>query len=230
MRYIDKSGPVPDCLQNFINDQLNVEGGPTNLHYNNFPKKAELTRVLVAEQKGICGYTGRYMDSVNWHNEHVFPQSLCRNAVKNAGREVGKEVCCDLHYNNIIAAIKVDGAKPYGATARTPGVLLPINPMQQDCENRFLYTETGEIIPAEKDDIEALDTIKELSLNDKGLLDLRFGRLQAIVADGFLLEVTKSELEKIIADCDALDDSGWLPEFAFVTKSVALNALPFALE
>ena len=60
MRWIDKSGPPPRALEEYLEIQC-----PTgvNLDYDAFTRKPQLRRELTAQQFGLCALTGAPIDA-----------------------------------------------------------------------------------------------------------------------------------------------------------------------
>lgn len=68
--------------------------------------------------------------------------------------------------------------------------LLAIHPLQNDCQSKFAYTGSGEIIGVDSD---AIDTIKILALNIENLVRMRNAALSPFPSVGLSAE----ELKKI---------------------------------
>ena len=223
MRRIVK-GAAPECLTEWI--RLQSPAG-VNLTYENFRDKPALLRVLIAEQYALCGYTGFRVEPTNSHIEHVKPQTVCGEEMEAAGGIVGRDLCDDLSYDNMIAALTVNGRKPFGATAKggwwNPAQF--VSPLDADCETRFAFDLLGDINPRDPTDGAAAKTIDVLKLKHQTLIDARRGTLEGFLPEDLL---TREYLEDVVTRMDVpVNDD--LPEFSFVIKSVAqdlLRAIP----
>jgi uncharacterized protein (TIGR02646 family) len=223
MRRIVK-GAAPECLTTWIRLQSPAE---VNLTYENFRDKPALLRTLIAEQYSLCGYTGFRVDPANSHIEHVKPQTICRGELEAAGGTVGRDLCDDLNYDNMIAALTREGRKPFGATAKG-GWWEPtqfVSPLDADCETRFVFDLLGDINPRDPADGAVAKTIDVLKLKHQTLIDARRGTLEGFLPEDLL---TREYLEDVVTRVDVpVNDE--LPEFSFVIKSVAedlLRAIP----
>lgn len=223
MRKIEKGAP-PACLTEWIELQRPAE---VNLTYENFREKPALLRVLISEQFGLCGYTGLRVRPDNSHIEHVKPQSACTVELEASGGKVGRDLCDDLNYYNMIAALTVDGAKPFGASAKG-GWYDParfVSPLDEGCDERFTFDLLGGVDTRAGDDDAAKKTIKVLNLGHPTLVDARRGTLEAFFPAEL---ITRDYLEGVATRVDEPVE-GELPEFSFVIKLVAedlLRAVP----
>ena len=154
MRRIGKGG-TPQCLQDFIDEQVGINPEPVNLSYPNIPDKPTLLAILTSEQQGLCGYTGAPVDDripnlqdgyfdvrFSNHIEHLKCQQTCREEVVARGEEYGRVIGDDLEYRNMIAALDVRGARveQFGAVKKA-NQLLPVLPTHEGCSNCFAFHE-----------------------------------------------------------------------------------------
>ena len=109
----------------------------------------EVKEQLTAEQLGICCYCEVMLTEHDCHIEHLQPKSIypqkmfayenflasC-NRKESCGHKKGKWYSSDM-----------------------------VSPLDEDCEKRFTYTLDGRIIPSDKEDTWALETIEQLGLN-----------------------------------------------------------------
>lgn len=164
MRQIRKQAPPP-ALTEWIAANQN---GP-NCGYSSV--SSELRKIirtsLVAEQGGLCAYTGRTIDVESCHIEHLKPQAYCQ----------GIE---DVTYRNLVAAVPAPNAPklPYGAHFKDSWpsddeASLFVSPLQDGCAERFSYNFRGEIHPANTADAAAKETIKRLGLDHSILVGFR---------------------------------------------------------
>ena len=233
MRWIAKPDRPPESIRIFLERNLPVG---VNLDYRNAPlDKGKLLKELVADQGGLCAYTGVAIDErlrrrqsavtgdglvYYAHNEHLKPQSLCRQELLARGLEPGRVLGDDMDHRNIVAALGVRGSQEcirelFGATARKPNATLPVLPTEPECGSRFRYLANGEI---EGLDEQAGKTIDELDLNHPTLVAWRseaWGVFEAHHAA--LLAEDEGHLLARILEPDA---QGSLLEFAFVLEDV----------
>lgn len=229
MRRIVKSR-TPECLRQFIEAQLSIEPEPVNVTYACFPGKANLLAVLTSEQFGLCGYTGAPVDerisnlashsgqaTFKSHIEHLKSQATCKQELTESGGEFGKDLCDDLNYLNMIAAVEVRGAESehFGAVKKK-SLVLPVLPTQEQCDEWFKFHEAN-------GGIEGLNTAAEQSI---GVLKLDHDTLKGwrksaidVWLDPQIIQ-TREDLEEVVR---AMDEpvEGKLPEFAFVIESIA---------
>ena len=59
--------------------------------------RREIRQTLVAEQGGLCAYTGRRIDEASCHIEHPKPQDHCRNGEDASFANM--LACVPAHYN-----------------------------------------------------------------------------------------------------------------------------------
>lgn len=133
-----------------------------------------IRKALVAEQRGLCAYTGRRIDVTSCHIEHLRPQTHC---------EPGE----DVDYRNLVAGVPEPNTKhklPYGAHRKDdwPAVAeehLFVSPLAAGCRDRFSFRLNGEVKARNADDLAAAETIKRLGLNDTALIRLRKAAIDA---------------------------------------------------
>lgn len=169
MRFLDKPDRPPEAIRAFLAENLDLA---VNLDYRHAPlRKSGLLAELVCAQGGLCAYTGVAIDErlshrqsagsqdglrYFAHNEHVKPQSWCRQELVDRGLEPGRDLGEDMDHRNIVAALGVGGSSEstreiFGAAARPPNTLLPVLPTQPDCESRFRYLADGRIAGRDRD-------------------------------------------------------------------------------
>lgn len=229
MRHLPKASQPPPSLAEFIANQLPVG---VNLTYDSgFSRKPQLRAELVAEQFGLCGYTGVALDDrlaarqqpapqFTPHIEHLKPQSQCRSELEATGAVWGSIPGEDLDYHNLIAALHVSGARSekFGAAYRQNRPL-PVWPTHADCESRFTYHLDGRVSGRDSD---ATQTSELLNLNHPTLKAWRQAALDGYYSPDY--ELTRAELTTLIAMLN-VPEQGRLREFSFVLKSVAESLL-----
>jgi uncharacterized protein (TIGR02646 family) len=135
---------------------------------------------LLAEQGGICAYTGhriRMMPAyaaaggprtADFHIEHLTPQVHC---AYGQGADYSNLVACWPRPN--CGFEPAYGAKRKGSWPSPEEQALFVSPLRADCSARFKFNHLGEIRAAQDDDAAANRTIDRLGLNDSTLTDLR---------------------------------------------------------
>ncbi|MBU2642546.1 MAG: hypothetical protein KJ889_12150 [Gammaproteobacteria bacterium] len=233
MRSIAKS-QTPNCLQTFIDGQLAIQPEPVNLTYKDFRAKADLLAILTAEQFGLCGYTGAPVDkrisnfksptgpaTFRNHIEHLKCQATCKKELADCGGEFGRDLCDDLNYFNMIAAVEVRGAENerFGAVAKKDLPLLVL-PTQEKCDEYFKFREVdGGIESWNKD---AAQSISVLRLDHDTLIGWRKAAID-VWLDPEVIQ-TRQDLEEV-AQAMEQPVEGRLPEFAFVIGSITKEYL-----
>ena len=242
MRWIDKSGPIPLPLQEYIEAQSTLEI-PVGLDYRNFPHKGALCRALTAEQFGLCAFTGAPIRDTPFqeprmtatgkygvHNAHLKPQARCRQELVDAGRRIGRDLGEDMDHRNIVAALEVRGSRgeTFGAAAAgdwwDPGNF--VSPTLSECEQRFRYAESGAI---ESEEADGEETIKRLILDHPTLSEWRQYAVRAWIDPLRVEDYSQEHLQRVVAAMDE-PEGGALPDFCFVIKHVAEQLLNEAAE
>jgi len=128
-----------------------------------------------------------------------------------------------LDHRNLVAALEVRRKPPahaeiFGAAAHG-NEILPITPIQPNCEARFQFDEQGGIGGS---DDEARVTIRLLKLEHATLAGWRRGAIAGFFpADE---ELTREEIERRV-QLLTMPSNGKLPEFSFCIRSYALSLL-----
>lgn len=181
-----------------------------NYDYDLIPseRKAEIKDELIAEQRGLCAYTGIRIDAARSHIEHLLPQAHCQR-----GRE-------DVDYHNMVACFPGSnhGYVPFGAVRKgnwpSPAELyLFVSPRLPGCEGRFRFNLRGRISAAD-DDEAARETIRRLGLDHKQLEDLRREAIDATL-DGLDLRSARRRLSGLE---QAEQAGGELEPFCFALR------------
>jgi len=234
VKYIAKR-QCPECLQNFIDAQLAIEPDPVNVTYSSFPDKPRLLDELTREQYGLCGYTGAPVDAgrisrlqgssasqvrFRSHAEHLKCQDICKQEVVSAGKVHGSVVGDDLNYQNMIAALEVNGSEveQFGAAIKK-NHSLPVLPTHANCQDHFSYRSDGGV---DGSTVDGGTTAKTLKLDHKTLRDWRASAIEAWLPD----EIIESKKDLIdIIDSLRQAVNGNLPEYAFIIEAIALRYL-----
>ncbi|MGC8640418.1 MAG: hypothetical protein ACP5XB_11140, partial [Isosphaeraceae bacterium] len=205
MRFILKADDPPASIREWLAVQLPVG---LNLDYRNFNDKPALRRELIAEQYGLCAYTGTPIDErlvgyqeanlvFQAHIEHVKPRAVCEAKLIARGGHYGRDLCEDMDHRNLVAALEVRRSPParseiFGAAAHG-NEILPVTPLQPGCEERFQFDENGGIHGL---DDPARRTIALLRLDHATLMAWRRGAIAGFFPPD--LELTRSEIESLI--------------------------------
>ena len=220
MRQIEK-GAAPRELRQWFEGQPIVDGRRINCTYEQgLPTeiKDTIRRRLLAEQGGLCCYTGLRIDLSSSHIEHLKPQNQCHDHE-------------DVDYNNMLAAypLKKSGERgcPYGAHAKV-GWYSPdlfIGPLTKQCETSFRFDLEGRVFPADNGNRAAVETIRRLRLDHHSLAEMRE---QAIEEVFFTKNRRLSEAQlRTLAErgfCSK-DEQGRYPLFCFVIQQAAEQLL-----
>ena len=251
MRYIAKPAEEPVAIREYVAAQTLVGHG---LDYKTFSQTAsprggsrggELCQELVAQQFGLCAYTGAGIDErlgrlsdpakklkFKAHNEHLKPQSRCKEEMEAQGHAYGTVVGEDMDHRNIVAALLVEGAGGktkvnkadlFGAAHRENN-RVPVLPTDPSCENRFTYhPEDGSVSATQPGDVDARESIRVLNLTDSTLSGWR---LNAI--DTFSEIITTRQDAELIIQRTTIPHDGRLPEYCFAIRQVAQLLLDLA--
>lgn len=120
--------------------------------------KTAVYNSLIEEQKGICCYCERELATPDYHIEHLNPQH--------------KDEGDDLDYSNLLCSClnKTTKGAPLHCGKLKGHEILPITPLQNDCQSKFEYTAMGEILGVNE---EANRTIHILGLDIEKLVRMR---------------------------------------------------------
>jgi len=236
MRYIQKGDDAAASIREFIAVQMSQEI-PVNLDYEQgFGRKAQLLKELIAEQFGLCAYTGLPVDvrldeynsdklrnrGVDYraHNEHIKSQTDCKREALAAGKSWGCEPCEDIDHRNIVAAVEVRGAtsEQFGAVSRTHQPV-PLPPTDSGCETEYAYSLEGVVSGTSTDSSETIDLLK---LNHDSLKGYRRSWVSVFLS----LDAWESneDLSQIIDRVKTPID-GRLTKFSFCIASAASQIL-----
>ena len=231
MRHIAKSPDRPASIREWLVEQLPVG---LNLEYKSFNDKPRLRGELIAEQFGLCAYTGTPLDErlgsfthddfvFQPHIEHVKSRRVCQDELEARGGIYGRELCEDMDHQNLVAALETRRNPPanseiFGAAAHGDK-LLPVTPFDPDCEKRFHFEDNGGIHGSDES---ARDTIRLLKLEHATLTGWRRGAIAGFFPTE--LNLSRQDIESLIA---ALNEpaNGKLPEFSFCVRSYAMLLL-----
>jgi uncharacterized protein (TIGR02646 family) len=170
--------------------------------------RAEIKDALIAEQRGLCAYTGVGIDASRSHIEHLLPQAHCRRGIE------------DVRYDNMVACYPEPGHGhvPFGAIRKgnwpSPAERpLFVSPRSAACESRFFFSIRGKISVAEGDKA-AGETVRRLGLDHPKLEALR---REAIVATLHRLDLPSAR-KRLTRLEKAESGGGPLEPFCFALK------------
>ena len=131
-------------------------------------KKAVKT-ALMLEQGYICCYCERELEGHDSHIEHFNPQST--------------HVSDSLNFSNMLCSCQgQQKCEPRHCGNLKGNEVLPISPLESDCESKFTYTADG-YIGHVSNDRDAEDTIRILGLGIDKLNALRKGAIEGVFDD-----------------------------------------------
>jgi len=135
--------------------------------------RREIRQALIAEQGGLCAYTGRRIGETSCHIEHPKPQVHCTKGE-------------DVSFANMLACVPAPNAPglPYGAHKKGawPDAIeeaLFVSPLRPGCEERFSFSLNGEIKASDPTDAAAKKTIEQLGLNHALMQQFRKAAIDA---------------------------------------------------
>jgi uncharacterized protein (TIGR02646 family) len=124
------------------------------------PMKQTVKKSLLEEQGYICCFCEVSVDAENGQIAHLLDRARHPDST--------------LQYNNMLYSCpEQPSGIPKTCNQSQENKKLPVSPLDDDCEERFLYTANGKILPKNEMDNEAEDTIRILNLNTKHLVDAR---------------------------------------------------------
>ena len=166
MRYIDieKNTTEPDSFSQW----KKCNGGAS---WNDFSQKSpehkrELKEQLITEQLGMCCYCELMLNDS--HIEHLKPQSIYQQEM--------------FVYGNLLASCNSNDSCGHKKGKWYEPEM--VSPLHKDCEQHFTYTLDGRIIPSDKEDTRASETIEHLRLNCPKLKDRRRSIIKALENGG----------------------------------------------
>jgi len=204
MKYIHKN-PEPIKLR-----QYRQTPGAS---YSGLRKKKTLYRAvkqsLATEQGFICCYCGRRITGgTDSQIEHIFAKGTPVYEEMQLDYETNLLACCDGGKSER----KSDSIRKEDIYCEAPkgNTILPINPLNPKCENKFIFSEDGGVIGVSKD---AEVTIKILNLNSPVIKTMR----KYAIDNYSLFPVTDWAAE--IKRLQNKNESGQFEEFCFVLES-----------
>jgi uncharacterized protein (TIGR02646 family) len=168
----------------------NEDWVPTYADLQN-PEKRDLHEALLAEQGWLCCYCGRSIELDDSHIEHFRPQDAH-----------GEWADLQLEYENLHASCvretKPDQPLHCGhAKGSRFEEAAHVSPVSEDCEQRFVYTLSGEEVAADRQDRAASNMIELLNLNVAFLRNRRREALEGAFDDAFLANASDEKFREL---------------------------------
>ena len=179
---------------------FNAYKGSHGATYKNFVTNPSLyndvKQQLIGDQHELCCYCGIRIKLDSSHIEHVLDQN--------------KHKKLQLEFSNLLASCNGGHRQEYCGHAKGSNTL-PVTPLQDDCECRFIYRSNGYVASVE-DDQGAEASIRGLNLN---VVKLRNMRKKALIDSGLFEEdLTLEDIEEYIELFNSADDNGQLEPFS----------------
>lgn len=166
MRHIEKTAEPADFTE--WKQQGDENWNPGWADFDTRPIKQTVKRALLDEQGFLCCYCEVRVDEDHGHIEHIETRH--------------KRPDLALLYTNMLYCCP-DTPRGQPTTcghARKPDDPVPVSPLDADCESRFVYTGTGDMLPRDESDADAGETVRILNLNEPTLRRLRAGVYQEV--------------------------------------------------
>ncbi|MCF7970149.1 MAG: TIGR02646 family protein [Methylococcaceae bacterium] len=209
MKYILK-GSSPIEFEDWKN-QANDQWQPSWDNFQN-PEKKKVKEALLIEQGYICCYCGmRVENDVYTEIEHIKLRQEC----------VDSEAYKALDFKNFLASCNGSTKEPkprevHCNNARS-NQFLAINPLNPVCEDKFIYTYDGMVIPSNPSDNDIANLIDSvLRLNAKKIKNFREKLIHALDED--FRDATLADIEDEIYALSQKDNNRF-HEMCFVSVS-----------
>lgn len=210
MKHVAK-GASPVSFENW-KGKANADWEPTYPDLQN-PEKQDIQVALLTEQGWVCCYCGRSVSLSDSHIEHFRPQ--------NGGYSE-----LQLNYENLLASCLRElkpGLPLHCGHAKTDNFdeAKQISPLEPTCEQRFIYTQLGEILPADQSDVRAAYMMSLLALDTPFLRDARAAVVSKVLNVDFLNTASTEELQQLRDAFRRRDNEGKLPDFGHAVARYA---------
>ncbi|WP_446008498.1 retron system putative HNH endonuclease [Candidatus Electrothrix sp.] len=160
MRYIEKHPEEPEAFSRWKKQNKKADWRD----FSTSAEHRELREQLLAEQVGMCCYCEVMLTVDDSHIEHLKPKSRYPQE--------------RFAYGNLLASC--NRKKSCGHKKGTWYRPEMVSPLTEGCEERFTYTLDGRMIPSDKEDKLASETIEQLGLNCATLKDRRKSIIKAL--------------------------------------------------
>ena len=172
MKYIKKASPPEELISYKQSTDATYEDLVVN-HRDIY----EITRLSLAEEQGyICCYCGQRISGFEGTQiEHIFPKGTAAYERMQLDYETNLIASCDggKYKRKIDPSIPIDDLHCDTKKSQDPIPVTPLNPL---CEQRFLFSDNGEILGAYPD---AEATIEILNLTSPILKNMRKAAIDA---------------------------------------------------
>jgi uncharacterized protein (TIGR02646 family) len=159
--------------------------------------KQVLYQDLMKEQGYLCCYCESRLENNNYHIEHLQPKS--------------DPTVDPLDYSNLLCSCQrnLQKGEPRHCGNLKGDSILPISPLDPNCESYFTFNFDGKIKASQKDDQAAKDTIKILGLDIPKLQAMRKAAIEPFLNE----EISNEDLKIFIKDYLSQDSQGRYGEF-----------------
>ena len=186
MKHIVKYPELIELINWKNEDKMFQRGMPK---WNRIPQslKSIIREQLRNEQGHICCYCERYMQSNDYHIEHIKPKGVLQYSSFLAD------------YDNLLCScqFEIEKGEPLHCGNSKSGFYddeLFVSPLDEKCERRFVYGFDGFIEPADNDDQGAKLTIQHLNLDIDKLNALRRAAIEPFIDE----TLTVDELNEFV--------------------------------
>lgn len=204
MKYIRKRR-VPDKLAKYRQRPTATYQGFTR----NKDRYKGTKESLCMEQGFICCYCGRRIKCESTQIEHLYPKGINEYKEMQLDYETNLLACCD--GGKTSRSIGVINKTQLYCEAVKGNKIIPVNPLMSNCQNKFLYDVTGEVVGVSKD---AEVTIKLLNLNSPIIKNLRKAAINYY--ENFCSHYTQTDWKNEIKRLSR-KHNGKFEEFCFVS-------------
>lgn len=203
MKYIKKNAPPPELI---------AYRKTANATYSGLKKRKSLykktKKSLTAEQGFICCYCGqRIKGEKDTQIEHLYAKGTPSYSEMQLDYESNLLACCDGGKSERKKG-NIRKEDIYCEAAKG-NIVLPVNPLSIECEEKFLFAEDGEILGVDK---ASEVTIKILNLNSPVIKNRR-----KYAIDNYLLYPPKS-WEEELCRLKKKNTAGEYEEFSFALE------------
>ena len=168
----------------------------------------ETKEALAREQGFICCYCGkRLLCDANTHIEHLYAQGTPLYEEMQLDYETNLLACCD-GGTVLRSQGAIDPSQLYCEAVKGSNII-PVSPLTIECEDKFVYSQNGEVVGCSKD---AEVTIKILNLNSPLIKNQRKAAIKSLTdyAVDYMVELHRVRSKKA---------NGEYEEFCFVLES-----------
>ena len=175
MKHIIKVNEPQELINWKLSDKMYLRGKPNWNRLNSTLK--DVIKIHISQEQGyICCYCEREIFANDSHIEHFKP--------KNKNKFPQEQ----LNYNNLLCScqLECDQGEPRHCGPSKGSWYIEdklVSPLDSDCEEKFKYTNDGQILPKSENDKDAKTTIKKLQLDIDKLNKLREKAIEPFIDD-----------------------------------------------